>query len=226
MAGLFWKSICISSAQPTFGMPALWRWIVRNAFQALQHVMRIGIRAEADVDAAAEELGAPGRTLPHCPCWTPGLLTTEVWVWAMISISAGVMWDAVAKHRVGAQKAVLEQALDRSDAATVLTRIPDIVHALRDMDVEADEAVVCLGHPVHRLIGERECRVSAEHGSNHAGVLLGCPLREVDVLLDGLVELLLAVALRCLIAEAGTDAELLAHILDCKEGARNLGEAA
>ena len=93
------------------------------------------------------------------------------------------------------------------------------------MDVEADKAVVGLCHPVHRLIGERERRMSAEHGGNHAGVLLGCPLREVDVLLDGLVELLLAVALRCLIAEAGTDAELLAHILDCKEGARNLGEA-
>jgi hypothetical protein len=53
----------------------------------------------------------------------------------------------------------------------------------------------------------------------------GGPAGEVGVLLDGLVELLLAVAIRDLVAQAGTHAHLLCHVLDGKEGAGNFAEA-
>ena len=33
MAGLFWKSIVMASTQPTLGMAALWRWMMRKTLR-------------------------------------------------------------------------------------------------------------------------------------------------------------------------------------------------
>ena len=136
--------------------------------------------------------------------------------------------DAVAEHGARAQEVVLQQALDRRDAAAVLAGVPDVVHALADVDVEAGEAIVGLGHLVHRLVGEREGGVPAEHRGDHGvalGLGLGGPLRELGVLGDGLVALLVAAAVGGLVAQARADARLLADVLDRKEGARDLAEA-
>ena len=90
-----------------------------ECLQALQHVMRIGIRAEADVDAAAEELehrGAPYR-IAHVGL---GIVhDRSVGVGDDVHLGRRDM-DAVAKHRVRAKQPMLEQALDRRDAATLL----------------------------------------------------------------------------------------------------------
>ena len=107
----------------------------------------------------------------------------------------------------------------------LLGRVVDIVHALAHVDVEAGEAVVRLDHAVERLVRQREECVPAKHGSNHVGVLAGRPAGKVGVLLNGLIELLLAVTVRDLIAQAGTHAHLLRHVLDGKEGAGDLAEA-
>ena len=81
----------------------------------------------------------------------------------------GVHMDAVAQNGLGAQNAVVLQALDRA-AAIVLQGVVHVVHALGHMDVVAGAAVVGRHHAVEGLVGDGEQSVSAEHGRQH-GVL-------------------------------------------------------
>ena len=110
-------------------------------------------------------------------------------------------------------------------AAVVAQAVIDVVHALADVDVEAGEAVVGLDHLVESLVREREQGMPAEHGGDHVGVLPGGPARELGVLGDGLIALLLAVAVGGLVAEAGAHARLLRDVLNREERPGNLEEA-
>ena len=78
--------------------------------------------------------------------------------------------DAVAQNGLGAEDAVVLQALDGA-AAIVLQGVVDIVHALGDVDMVARAAVVGCDHAVKGLVGDGEESVAAEHGRQH-GVLL------------------------------------------------------
>ena len=132
--------------------------------------------------------------------------------------------DAVAEHGLRAEDAVVEQAVHRA-RAVLLGGVVHVIHALAHVHVEAGQAVVGLRHGVERLVGQREERVPAEHGGDHVGVLRGGPAGEVRVLLDGLLQLLLAVAVRDLVAQARAHAHLLRDVLDGEERPGNLAEA-
>ena len=192
--------------------------------EALEHVVGVGVRAHVDGDAAAEEL--EHRRAAHGVAHVGLGVVDDVGAGLLDDVHLGGRdVDAVAEHRARAEKVVLQQALDRRDAPAVQAAVPDVVHALADVDVEAGEAVVGLRHLVHRLVGEREGGVAAEHRGDHSGVLFGSPPRELSVLGNRLVALLLAATVGGLVAQARADARLLADVLDREEGAGNLAEA-
>ncbi len=93
--------------------------------------------------------------------------------------------DAVAEYGLGAENAVILQALDGA-AAIVLERIVHIVHALGHVDMVARAAVVGLDHAVEGFIGDREQRVAAEHCREHRVLVLLALGDEIGVLLNGL----------------------------------------
>ena len=136
----------------------------------------------------------------------------------------GVDVDAVAEDGLGAEDAVILQALDGA-AAVVLEGVVHVVHALGDMDVIAGAAVVGLDHPVEGLVGDGEERVAAEHRREHGILALLAFGDEVGIFLDGLQALLLAVAVGDLIAQAGAQAETLALLGDGVQRAGDLAVA-
>ena len=122
----------------------------------------------------------------------------------------------MSKQRLLSEDIVVQKPLNRP-RAVVLEAVPDIVHALRHMDVETGPAIVGLHHLFKRLIRYGKQRMAAEHCLDHVTVFLLAPCEEVGVLLDALKTLFLPIALRNLIAEAGAHAELLCDILDRKQ---------
>ena len=132
--------------------------------------------------------------------------------------------DAVAQHGLIAQQAVVQQPVDGA-AAVIAQAVVHIVHALGHVDVEAGQAVVGLHHLLKGLVADGEQRVAAEHGGDHGVLLFGGPAGELGVLRDGLPALFLAVPLAHLVAQAGADAQLFAHVLDGEQAAGNLGKA-
>ena len=130
--------------------------------------------------------------------------------------------DAVAQNGLVTQDTVILQALHGA-AAVILQGVIHIVHALGHMDVIAGTAVVGLHHAIEGLVGDGEQCVTAEHGSQHGVLLLLAVGDPVGVLLDGLQALLLAVAVGDLVAQAGTDAELLGALTDLEQRAGDLG---
>ena len=97
----------------------------------------------------------------------------------------GVDVDAVAEDGLGAENAVILQALDGA-AAVVLEGVVHIVHALGHVDVIARAAVVGRDHAVEGLIGDREQRVAAEHCREHRVLILFAFGDKIGVLLNGL----------------------------------------
>ena len=190
--------------------------------QALQHVVGVGVGAQADEDAPVVQLqhGGAAHGVAHVGL---GVVADHgVGLLDDVHLGGGDV-DAVAQHGLLAQDAVVQQAVDGT-AAVVLQGVVHVVHALGHVDVEAGHAVVGLDHLLKGLVGDGEQGVAAEHGLDHVVVLLLDPLGEVGVLLDGLVALLHAVALGDLVAEVGAHAQLLAHVLDGEEGAGDLTE--
>ena len=190
--------------------------------QALQHVVGVGVGAQADEDALLihlEHRGAAHRVAHvgfrvvahHGVC-----LPDDVHL-------GGREVDAVAQHGLLPQDAVVEQPIHRA-AAVVAQGVVHVVHALGHVDVEAGHAVVGLDHLLKGLVGDGEQGVAAEHGLDHVVVLLLGPAGEVGVLPDGLAALLLAVPLADLVAQVGPDAQLPAHVLDGEQGAGDLAE--
>ena len=190
--------------------------------QALQHIVGVGVGAQADEDAPVVQLqhGGAAHSVAHV-----GLgVVADHGVGLLDDVHLGGRnVDAVTQHGLLAQDAVVQQTVDGA-AAVVLQGVIHVVHALGHVDVEAGHAVVGLDHLLKGLVGDGEQGVAAEHGLDHVVVLLLGPLGEVSVLLNGLITLLLAVALGHLVAQVGAHAQLLAHVLDGEEGAGDLAE--
>ena len=109
---------------------------------------------------------------------------------------------------------MVEQAVHRAAAVVLRESYTSFMPSATWM-WKPGPAVVGLHHLLKGLVGDGEQGVAAEHGLDHVVVLLLGPVGdEVGVLLDGLVALLLAVPVADLIAQAGPDAQLLAHVLD------------
>ena len=192
-------------------------------FHALQHVVGIGIGAHADGDpffhhlkdrSAADGIAHVG--LRVVDDHGPGPLY-DVHL-------GGAHMDAVAEQGPVSQDPVVEQAVHRP-AAIVAETVIDVVHALRDVDVEAGHAVIGLHHLLKGFVGDREEGMAAEHGLDHGVIGFNCIFGKFSVLLDTLQGLLFAVALGDLITEAGPHACFLRDVPDGKERTGNLAEA-
>ena len=93
--------------------------------------------------------------------------------------------DAVAENGLGAENAVILQAL-HGTAAVVLEGVVHVVHALRYVNVIARAAVVGLDHAIKGLIRNGEERVAAEHCREHRVLILFAFGDKIGVLLNGL----------------------------------------
>ena len=188
--------------------------------QALQHVVGVGVGAQAHQDAllahpdhrgAAHGVVHVGlRVVAHHGARLPD----------DVQLRRGEV-DAVAQQGLFPQNAVVEQPVHRP-AAVIAQGVVHVVHALGHVDVEAGAAAVGLHHLLKGLIRNSEQGVAAEHGADHVVVPLQGPGEEVGVLLNGLAALVRPVPLADLVAQAGPDARLFAHVFDGEEGAGDL----
>ena len=152
--------------------------------EGLEHIVRVGVCAHAEKNAALVELedGADADGVAHVGFrivhdHRAGLLDDLHF--------GGVDVDAVAEDGLGTENAVILQALDGA-AAVVLEGVVHIVHALGHVDVIARAAVVGRDHAVEGLIGDREQRVAAEHCREHRVLILFAFGDKIGVLLNGL----------------------------------------
>ena len=118
----------------------------------------------------------------------------------------------------------MEEPLHRAHPV-IAQGVPDVVHALGDVDVEAGQPAVRLHHLREGAVGDRKEGVAAEHGFDHVVVLFGRPPGEFGIFPDRLPAFFFAVPLRDLIAQTGADAQLLRRVPDRKKRARDLREA-
>ncbi|MPN31903.1 hypothetical protein SDC9_179378 [bioreactor metagenome] len=78
---------------------------------------------------------------------------------------------------------------------------------------------------IQRFVGQGKGGVQAEHTVNHAGFILVGGLDKIDVFLNSGFHFIGTVSVRNLIAKAGTYAQLLGDISNCKEAVFNLAIA-
>ena len=194
----------------------------QGCLNALQHVVGIGVGAQAHQDALFVELEHRGAA--HGVAHVAFRVVDAHGVRFFDDVHfRRVHMDAVAQDGLGAQDAVVLEALDRA-ASVVLEGVIHVVHALGDMDVVAHPAPVGGGHPVEGLVGNRKQGVAAEHGLQHVGGAALAVVDEVLVLLDGLEGFFLAVPVADLIAQAGPHTHGLRDLGDFHEGAGDLAE--
>ena len=189
---------------------------------ALQHVVGVGVGAQAHQDALLIELqnGGAAHGVAHV-----GLGVVDAHgVRCLDDVHlGGVDVDAVAQDGLGTQNAVVLESLHWA-AAVVLEGVVDVVHALGDVDVIAHPAVVGRYHPVEGLVGDGEEGVAAEHGLEHGVRVFLAVVDKVLVLLDGLEGFLLAISVGDLIAQTCPHAEILGHFGDLHQRAGNFTE--
>ena len=134
----------------------------QGCLNALQHVVGIGVGAQAHQDALFVELEHRGAA--HGVAHVAFRVVDAHGVRFFDDVHfRRVHMDAVAQDGLGAQDAVVLEALDRA-ASVVLEGVIHVVHALGDMDVVAHPASVGGNHPVEGLVGNRKQGVAAEHG--------------------------------------------------------------
>ena len=186
----------------------------------LQHVVgvSVGTHAQEDAGLVQGQNGAGAYCITHVGF---GVIDHHgVGVLNDLDLG-GIDVDAVTQDGLGSQNAVILETL-YGTAAVVLQAVIYVVHSLGNMDVIAGSAVVGLYHPLKGLVGNGEEGMTAEHSGKHGILLLLAVGDEVCVLLDGLEALFLAVTVRDLVTQAGTDAEFLGGLGDLEEAAGDL----
>ena len=134
----------------------------QGCLNALQHVVGIGVGAQAHQDALLVKLEHRGAAHGVAHVAFRVVDTHGVRFFDDVHFRR-VHVDAVAQDGLGPQDPVVLQALDRA-AAVVLEAVVHVVHALGHMDVVAHPARVGGVHPVEGLVGDGEQGMSAEHG--------------------------------------------------------------
>ena len=190
--------------------------------QALQHVVGVSVRPQAQENAAGIELEhrRAADRVAHI-----GLrIVADHGARLPENVHLGGRdVDAVAQHGLLPQNAVVEQTVD-GPAAVIAQGVVHVVHTLGHVDVEAGHTVVGPDHFLEGLVRDGKQGVAAEHGPDHVVVLVPGPPGKLCVFPDGLSALLRAVPLGYLIAQIGPDAHLTAHVLDGEERAGDLAE--